>query len=53
MHMLRKVCIPQLCLLLHSVLHATDQYKEAIQLADIVASDQYELYKVCLTDYDI
>lgn len=46
MSRLRQLCLPTLCLLLHKVLHTTEQYKECLQLADIIASDEYELYKV-------
>ena len=37
---LRHLCIPQLVLLLHSVLHCTEQYDKAIALSDLVASEQ-------------
>ncbi|XP_071501172.1 nuclear pore complex protein Nup107-like [Diadema antillarum] len=46
MERLRQLCLPRLCLLLHSVLHATQQYKDSLVLADIVASEQYQLYTV-------
>ena len=37
---LRRLCIPEVVLLLHSVLHSTDQFDKAIALADLVASEQ-------------
>lgn len=37
---LRRLCIPELILLLHSVLHSTEQFDKAIALADVVASEQ-------------
>ena len=43
---LRKLCLPKLVLLLHSVLHNTGQYDKAIQLADLVASEKYSLYEI-------
>ncbi|XP_070540867.1 nuclear pore complex protein Nup107-like [Ptychodera flava] len=46
MALLRELCIPSLCFLLHSVLHNTKQYRESIQLADVIASEQHQLYKV-------
>lgn len=33
---------------MHSVLHSTHQYRECLQLADIIADDQHQLYKVSL-----
>ncbi|XP_074642754.1 nuclear pore complex protein Nup107-like isoform X2 [Tubulanus polymorphus] len=46
MVLLRQLCLPTICFLLHKVLHATEQYQECIQLADVVASERYALYKV-------
>lgn len=46
MSQLRQLCLPTLCLLLHKVLHTTEQYKECLQLADIIASDHYKLNQV-------
>ncbi|XP_077992386.1 nuclear pore complex protein Nup107-like [Glandiceps talaboti] len=46
MVLLRQLCIPTLCFLLHSVLHKTKQYTEAVQIADIIASERHQLYKV-------
>ena len=42
---IRKLCIPELILLLHTVLHDTQKYKEAVQLADIVASNNHNLFE--------
>ncbi len=44
--MLRQLCLPMVCLLLHTVLHCTKQYKECLRFADIIASEQHQLYKV-------
>lgn len=45
MSLLRKLCIPQITILLHNVLHHTGQYRECIQLADVFASEKNQLYK--------
>ncbi|XP_076371514.1 nuclear pore complex protein Nup107 isoform X3 [Tachypleus tridentatus] len=45
MSLLRKLCIPQMSFLLHTILHETKQFKEALQLADIIASEKNQLYK--------
>ena len=42
---LRKLCIPELVLLLHTVLHTTEKYGEAVALSDIVATETYGLYE--------
>ncbi|XP_040571434.1 nuclear pore complex protein Nup107 [Lepeophtheirus salmonis] len=47
---LRKICIPKLVLLLHSVYHSSKQFKEAIKLADLVASERYEIYQLYSKD---
>jgi len=46
MMLLRKLCLPLLCFLLHQVLHTTKQYKECVQIADCVADEHHQLYKV-------
>ena len=46
MILLRKLCLPMMCFLLHTVLHSTGQYQECLRLADMVASDQHKLYTV-------
>ncbi|XP_044271446.1 nuclear pore complex protein Nup107 [Tribolium madens] len=43
---LRSVCIPQIVLLLYSVLNESGLHEEAIQLADLIATEKYQLYKV-------
>nr|XP_015917142.1 nuclear pore complex protein Nup107 isoform X2 [Parasteatoda tepidariorum] len=42
---LRKQCIPHVSHLLQDLLTSEERYKEAIQLADILSSERYELYK--------
>ncbi len=44
--LLRQLCLPLICFLLHTVLHTTQQYKQCLQLADIIASEQHQLYTV-------
>ncbi|XP_017881019.1 nuclear pore complex protein Nup107 [Ceratina calcarata] len=46
MEKLREFCIPKITLLLHSVMSEMNEHAECIQLADILASEQYQLYKV-------
>ncbi|XP_057613946.1 nuclear pore complex protein Nup107 isoform X2 [Chionomys nivalis] len=46
MALLRKLCLPMLCFLLHTILHSTGQYQECLQLADMVSSDRHKLYLV-------
>lgn len=43
---LRELCIPKVTLLLHSVMSEMNEHDGSIQLADILASEQYQLYKV-------
>lgn len=50
MRLLRQLCLPTMCFLLHSVLHSTQQYRECLQLADVIASEQHQLYKVFRKD---
>eukprot|EP00096_Caligus_rogercresseyi_P014843 TRINITY_DN7323_c0_g1_i1.p1 TRINITY_DN7323_c0_g1~~TRINITY_DN7323_c0_g1_i1.p1 ORF type:complete len:873 (-),score=260.12 TRINITY_DN7323_c0_g1_i1:73-2691(-) len=47
---LRRLLIPKLVILLHSVLHGTKQFKEAIRLGDLVASERYEIYRLYSKD---
>jgi len=47
---LRKLCLPQLVLLLHSVLHNTGQFKRALQIADLIAAEDHCLYQVYVQD---
>lgn len=42
----RKLCIPQIVLLLHNVLHSAGDYKTAVSLADELASETWQLYSV-------
>lgn len=46
MENLRKVCIPEIVLLLHKVLHLSEDYKGCLRLADEIASEQRQLYAV-------
>ncbi|XP_054005654.1 nuclear pore complex protein Nup107 [Hylaeus anthracinus] len=46
MEKLRELCIPKITLLLHSVMSEMNEHSGCIQLADILASEQYQLYKV-------
>ncbi|XP_076280366.1 nuclear pore complex protein Nup107 [Lasioglossum baleicum] len=46
MEKLRQLCIPKITLLLHSVMTEMNEHAGCIQLADILASKQYQLYKV-------
>ncbi|XP_012255670.2 nuclear pore complex protein Nup107 [Athalia rosae] len=43
---LRKLCVPKIALLLHSVMSEMNEHAECIQLADTLASEQHQLYKV-------
>ena len=43
---LRELCIPKVTLLLHSVMSEMNEHDGCIQLADILASEQHQLYKV-------
>ncbi|CAH0555792.1 unnamed protein product [Brassicogethes aeneus] len=43
---LRSSCIPEIVLLLYTVLFESGQHEECVQLADILASEKYGLYKV-------
>lgn len=45
---LRELCIPKVTLLLHSVMSEMNEHDGCIQLADILASEQHQLYKVCI-----
>lgn len=47
---LRELCIPKVTLLLHSVMSEMNEHDSCIQLADIISSEQYQLYKVCISD---
>ncbi|KAB0794317.1 hypothetical protein PPYR_11156 [Photinus pyralis] len=43
---LRSTCIPEIVMLLYSVLNDSDCGEECLQLADIISSEKYGLYKV-------
>jgi len=45
---LRELCIPKVTLLLYSVMSEMNEHDGCIQLADVLASEQYQLYKVCM-----
>ncbi|KOC68273.1 Nuclear pore complex protein Nup107 [Habropoda laboriosa] len=45
MEKLRQLCIPKITLLLHSVMSEMNEHAGCIQLADTLASEQYQLYK--------
>merc|ERR1719147_169586 len=41
---LRKLLVPRSVTLLHSLLHTTGQFAKSVALADLVSSDQYNIY---------
>lgn len=43
---LRSRCIPSLFTLLHTVLHTRGMFRECLTLADEIASEEFQLYKV-------
>lgn len=43
---IRKLCIPQLVLLLHNILHSSGNFKGAIQIIDDLVSENCQLYSV-------
>ncbi|KYN05331.1 hypothetical protein ALC62_03615 [Cyphomyrmex costatus] len=43
---LRELCIPKVTLLLHSVMSEMNEHDGCIQLADVLASEQHQLYKL-------
>lgn len=50
MDYLRRLLLPKQVLVLHSVLHKTGQFRKAVQLADLVASENDRLYEVYIKD---
>ncbi|XP_039282828.1 LOW QUALITY PROTEIN: nuclear pore complex protein Nup107 [Nilaparvata lugens] len=46
MKSLRSLCLPKIVLLLHTVLQSSGDFTECMRLADLVVSEQYELYRV-------
>lgn len=45
--LLRQTCIPHAALLLCNVLTSTHRYSQCLELANVIASEQQSLYKVC------
>ncbi|XP_039951092.1 nuclear pore complex protein Nup107 [Bactrocera neohumeralis] len=43
---LRSICIPEMVLLLHKVLHVSGDYQGCVKLSDEIASETRQLYKV-------
>lgn len=43
---IRKLCIPQIVLLLHNILHSSGDYENAIKIVDDLVSEQYQIYTV-------
>lgn len=50
---LRSVCIPEIVLLLYSILSESGMHEEAVQLADLIAAEQHRLYKVFCSPFFI
>lgn len=46
MENLRKLCIPDVVLLLHQIFTLSGRYSESLQLADVISSEQRQLYSV-------
>ncbi|KAJ8402438.1 hypothetical protein AAFF_G00369270 [Aldrovandia affinis] len=46
MALLRQQCLPMMTFLLQTVLHSTEQHQESLRVADIIASEQHQLYQV-------
>lgn len=46
-HLLRQTCIPHAALLLCNILTSTHRYSQCLELANVVASEQQSLFKVC------
>lgn len=45
---IRQLCIPELVSLLHKILHETGAYQQCVRIADLIASEDHQLYKVSL-----
>uniref|UniRef100_A0A8D8HGI9 Nuclear pore complex protein n=1 Tax=Culex pipiens TaxID=7175 RepID=A0A8D8HGI9_CULPI len=43
---LRKLCIPDVVLLLHQIFTLSERFSECLQLADVIGSEQRQLYKL-------
>jgi len=50
LQMLRQTCLPALCFILHKVLHTTRQHKRCLQIADYIASEKHQLYRLFKSD---
>jgi len=48
--LLRQSCIPHAALLLCNVLTSTKRFEECLELANVMASEQQSLYKVCSSE---
>jgi hypothetical protein len=46
MLLLRRQCVPNLFFMLHTILFETKQYRDSIELADLLADDYHQLYQV-------
>lgn len=46
MENLRKLCVPDVVLLLHQIFTLSGRYAESLQLADVIGSEQRQLYKL-------
>lgn len=42
---LRSIYLPQVTALIQNILHQNEEYKECLQLSDLIASEQHQLYK--------
>lgn len=43
---LRQIVIPKVTFLLHTIMHGMQDYAGCVALADLIAAEQYKLYKV-------
>lgn len=46
MENLRKVCIPNIVLLLHTVMHNVGEYQECVMLANTIMSDKNKFHEI-------
>lgn len=53
MEKLRKLCVPKIVLLLHTVMTEMNEHAECLELADVVASEVHQLYKVNIKIYSL
>ena len=47
LQLLRQTCVPHAALLLSNVLSSTQQFAQCLELANVIASQEQALYKVC------